>query len=42
LGTKLSRDQSAELVAELKLLPELEVQHRLKGNIMRFKLALLF
>ena len=40
--TKLGRNETTDLVAELKWLPELDVDHRLKGNTIWFKLALLF
>lgn len=40
--TKLGRRRTTDLVAELKWLPELEVLHRLKGDTVWFKLALVF
>ncbi|MEW6440284.1 MAG: transporter [bacterium] len=41
-AAKLGKTQWADLVAEAKWLPELEVNRRLKGDIVWFKLAVLF
>jgi hypothetical protein len=41
-ATKIGPNKTTDLVAELKWLPELEVAHRLKGDTIWFKLALVF
>ncbi len=41
-ATKIGRSGTTDLVAELKWLPELDVQHRLKGDLIWFKVALVF
>ena len=41
-ATKIGRNKTTDLVAELKWLPELDVEHRLKGDTIWFKLALVF
>lgn len=40
--TKIGRSKKTDLVAELKWLPELNVEKRLKGDTIWFKLALVF
>ncbi len=40
--TKVGRSKKTDLVAELKWLPELDVEKRLKGDVVWFKLALVF
>lgn len=39
---KIGRNKTTDLVAELKWLPELDVQHRLQGDLIWFKLAFVF
>ena len=41
-ATKIGRNKHTDLVAEIKWLPELDVDHRLKGDTIWFKLALVF
>jgi hypothetical protein len=41
-ATKIGRNKTTDLVAELKWLPELDVAKRLKGDTIWFKLALVF
>jgi len=41
-STKIGRNRTTDLVVEVKWLPELEVEHRLKGDTIWFKLALVF
>lgn len=40
--TKLGRNKNTDLVAEVKWLPELDAEKRLKGDIIWFKLVLVF
>jgi hypothetical protein len=40
--TGIGRNQTTDLVAEVKWLPELDVEKRLKGDTLWFKLALVF
>lgn len=41
-AAKIGRDKTTDLVAEVKWLPELDVNKRLKGDMIWFKLALVF
>jgi hypothetical protein len=41
-AAKIGPTRTTDLVAELKWLPELDVQHRLKGDVIWFKVALVF
>lgn len=41
-ATKVGRNKTTDLIAELKWLPELEVEKRLEGDTIWFKLALVF
>ena len=41
-ATKIGKSKTTDLVAELKWLPELDVEKRLKGDTIWFKLALVF
>jgi len=41
-ATKIGGDKKVDLVAEVKWLPELEVEKRLKGDTIWFKLAILY
>jgi hypothetical protein len=41
-ATKIGRNKTTDLVAEIKWLPELDGERRLKGDIVWFKLALVF
>ena len=41
-ATKIGKGKTTDLVAELKWLPELDVENRLKGDTIWFKLALVF
>ena len=40
--TKIGRSRTTDFVAEIKWLPELDVQHRLQGDLIWFKLAFVF